>query len=103
MSGIPTREAMQRRYEYNLKLLQLDENVIKSKSMTSGEKLKVAELIELSFVQNREHTEIFLSCISKLHCETLASSTKQFNSYLQDRESYQASRRTSTQSEKRER
>ena len=42
MSGIPAREAKQRRYEHNLKLLELDENVIKSKSKASWRKVDIA-------------------------------------------------------------
>ena len=67
MSGIPTREAKQRRYEHNLKLLELDENVIKSKSMASGRKVDIAQLIELSFLHNPEHAGSFLGCLSMLH------------------------------------
>ena len=67
MSGVSTREATQRRYEHNLKLLKLDENVIKSKSLASGEQQNVAELIAFTFLYNQDYTRSFLGCISKLH------------------------------------
>ena len=67
MSGIPTREAKQRRYEHNLKLLNLDENVIKSKSTVSGQRLDVANFIAVSFLHNEEHKRSFLACLSMLH------------------------------------
>ena len=69
MSGIPSHEAKQRQYEHNLKLLKLDENVIKSKSKASGQRLEVSQLIALSFLHNQEHIRSFLGCISMLHAD----------------------------------
>ena len=67
MSGIPTREAKQRRYEHNLKLLNLDENVIKSESTVSGQRFDVANFIAVSFLHNEKHKRSFLACISMLY------------------------------------
>ena len=68
MAGIPTREAKQHQYEHNLQVLELDENVIKSKSMPNGSRLvDVAERIAVSFLHNHGHIEKFLECISMLH------------------------------------
>ena len=65
MSGIFTREAKERQYERNLNILNIDEQVMMSRSAVLGHKLTVA--VELAFLQNQEHANSFIKCISKFY------------------------------------
>ena len=63
MSGISTREAKEQQYERNLNILNIDEEVMLTRSFVGGHELSVA--LDVTFFRNQKHVESFFACLSE--------------------------------------